>query len=54
MMKKKYTALSLVTATAVAAIIGCMVGQATKTDDGPPAVAQGSPVKAGLLFLPLR
>ncbi len=41
MFKKKYTAFSLITATAAAALIGCIVGQSGMRDDVPtPALAQ--------------
>ncbi len=41
MFKKKYTAFSLITATAAAALIGCIVGQYAMRDDLPtPALAQ--------------
>ncbi len=40
MFKKRYTVLSLVTTTAIAAVIGCMVGQTHPTDEGVQAEAQ--------------
>ena len=53
MLRRKYTGLSLFTATAVAAVIGCMVGQTVKRDgESTSAVAQdeggtkASPTKA--------
>ncbi len=45
MLKKKYTALSLFTVAAVAAVIGCMVGQGRRTGEGAQAEA-GSPEQA--------
>ncbi len=49
MFKKKYTALSLFAVAAVAAVIGCMVGQTRRSDDGAQAESLGqalSPTKA--------
>ncbi len=42
MFKKKYTGFSLVAATAVAAVIGCMVGQTRRSDDGAQQAAEAA------------
>ncbi len=42
MFKKKYTGFSLFAATALAAVIGCMVGQTRRSDDGAQQAAEAA------------